>query len=94
MKDPVTHCPVYKAESCPHVDGYLCEVETCDIITNWVRDRNNITIEEYHQIVMQRLLTLYRDLPIEYSGYVISTVEDIEEAYYKKWNTSYHTTNV
>ena len=42
-----------------------------------------MTIDEYHQIVMQRLLTLYRDLPIEYSGYVISTVEDIEEVYYK-----------
>ena len=35
MKDPIIHCPVYKTEGCAHVDGYLCEVETCPIITNW-----------------------------------------------------------
>lgn len=35
MKDPVKHCPVYKAEGCAHVDGYLCEVETCPIIVEY-----------------------------------------------------------
>lgn len=43
-----------------------------------------MTLEEYHQLVVQRLLTLYRDLPIEYSGYVIQATEDIEDLYYNK----------
>ena len=35
MKDPIINCPVYKTEGCAHVDGYLCKVEDCPIITNW-----------------------------------------------------------
>ena len=27
--DPVKHCEVYKKEGCSHVDGYLCEPDTC-----------------------------------------------------------------
>ena len=42
-----------------------------------------MTLEEYHQKVIERLLTLYRDLPLEYSGYVMSAVEDLEKIYYK-----------
>lgn len=31
MKDPVKHCSVYKEVSCSHVDGILCDFETCDM---------------------------------------------------------------
>ena len=30
--DPVRHCDVYKAEGCTHVDGFLCDMGTCDIL--------------------------------------------------------------
>lgn len=28
-KDPLKHCKLYKAEGCAHVDGFLCDVDTC-----------------------------------------------------------------
>lgn len=31
MKDPVRHCDLYKDEGCSHVDGYLCEFDSCDM---------------------------------------------------------------
>jgi hypothetical protein len=30
-KDPVKHCEVYRGIGCTHVDGYLCDMRTCDI---------------------------------------------------------------
>lgn len=34
--DPVASCGVYKSkESCTHVDGYLCDMQTCDILKNF-----------------------------------------------------------
>jgi hypothetical protein len=41
-----------------------------------------MTIEEYHMIVIERLLTLYRELPLDHCGYVITAIEDIETVYY------------
>lgn len=29
--DPVRHCEVYKSEGCAHVDGFLCDMATCEI---------------------------------------------------------------
>jgi len=29
MTDPIKHCDLYKDEGCAHVDGLLCNVETC-----------------------------------------------------------------
>jgi hypothetical protein len=29
MKDPVRHCELYKDHGCSHVDGFLCNVDTC-----------------------------------------------------------------
>jgi hypothetical protein len=29
MMDPLKHCELYKDQGCSHVDGILCEVETC-----------------------------------------------------------------
>lgn len=28
-KDPVKHCETYKTTGCSHVDGYLCNMDTC-----------------------------------------------------------------
>lgn len=30
-KDPVRECKFYKDHGCSHVDGYLCDIETCNI---------------------------------------------------------------
>lgn len=30
-KDPVKNCEVYKQEGCSHVDGVLCEFDTCEV---------------------------------------------------------------
>ena len=35
QKDPVRHCDVYKEQGCSHVDGFLCDMETCDILQKW-----------------------------------------------------------
>lgn len=34
-KDPVRHCEVYKEIGCAHVDGYLCDMKTCDILSKY-----------------------------------------------------------
>ena len=33
--DPVLYCLVYKEIGCTHVDGYLCDMETCDILSKY-----------------------------------------------------------
>ena len=38
--DPVKHCDVYKEDGCAHVDGYLCDFETCDIRLEWAEKKN------------------------------------------------------
>lgn len=30
--DPVKNCIVHKTEGCAHVDGFLCDMKTCDIL--------------------------------------------------------------
>ena len=40
MNDPVEHCDVYKEDGCAHVDGYLCDFETCDIRLEWAEKKN------------------------------------------------------
>lgn len=32
VEDPTKHCTVHKEIGCAHVDGYLCEMKTCDIL--------------------------------------------------------------
>ena len=38
--------------------------------------------EDKIQPILERLDRLYRDLPLEYCGYVLSTIEDIEAILY------------
>jgi len=35
LTDPVHSCDVHKQIGCSHVDGYLCNVNTCDILSNY-----------------------------------------------------------
>lgn len=30
--DPVYSCKIYTQEGCSHVDGYLCDMKTCNIL--------------------------------------------------------------
>lgn len=30
-KDPVKECKLYKEQSCSHVDGFLCQYNTCQM---------------------------------------------------------------
>lgn len=36
MLDPCKYCKLYKEEGCAHVDGYLCQVETCEMLKFWL----------------------------------------------------------
>ena len=36
-KDPMTSCDVYRKEGCAHVDGFLCDVEKCDILESYTK---------------------------------------------------------
>lgn len=31
IKDPISHCILYKEEGCAHVDGMLCDFDTCSM---------------------------------------------------------------
>lgn len=36
--DPVKSCAVYKLLGCSHVDGMLCEMETCTILKDFLKE--------------------------------------------------------
>ena len=40
LSDPVRYCQVYKEIGCAHVDGYLCDMETCDIRRKYLLEKN------------------------------------------------------
>jgi len=43
--DPVYHCEVYKEIGCVHIDGYLCDLETCTMrlhYDTWKRYKINL----------------------------------------------------
>jgi hypothetical protein len=44
--DPVKHCEVYRKEGCSHVDGYLCHMETCDILEKFLQEKNFEILQE------------------------------------------------
>lgn len=46
QNDPVKHCPVYKAEGCSHVDGYLCDLPSCSIVKWWNLFRGDLVVGE------------------------------------------------
>ena len=39
MLDPCRHCELHKEEPCTHVDGYLCNYETCEMRIEFVSQR-------------------------------------------------------
>ena len=36
FRDPVKHCDLYKDEGCSHVDGFLCDFETCSMRLEYI----------------------------------------------------------
>lgn len=38
-KDPVKECEVYLNEGCSHVDGYFCNMTTCNIRNVFLMER-------------------------------------------------------
>ena len=40
MSDPVRYCEEYRDIGCTHVDGYLCDMETCDIRQKFLLEKN------------------------------------------------------
>jgi len=36
--DPVGSCAVYKTQGCSHIDGMLCDMETCTILKSFIDD--------------------------------------------------------
>lgn len=49
-----------------------------------------MNVQEYHKIVIERLNKLYHELPIEYCGYAMTAIEDIEAEYYSDPNNQYN----
>ena len=43
LSDPVKYCQVYKEIGCAHVDGYLCDMRTCDIRQKFINGTLNAT---------------------------------------------------
>ncbi|MEE8043591.1 MAG: hypothetical protein V3T32_00480 [Thermodesulfobacteriota bacterium] len=41
--DPIRSCDVYKTIGCAHVDGYLCDMKTCNILKDFKieKDKEN-----------------------------------------------------
>lgn len=35
--DPVFHCDIYKNEGCAHVDGVLCDMQTCNELLTYLK---------------------------------------------------------
>ena len=44
--DPVKHCNVYKQVGCAHVDGFLCDMRTCDITVDLRVTPNGIEVKK------------------------------------------------
>lgn len=50
--DPVKHCKVYKTVGCNHVDGFLCDVRTCNITVELKVSSNSIDeMKPYRDVV-------------------------------------------
>jgi hypothetical protein len=47
-------------------------------------NKRRMSVDQYHTEVLERLLSLYRELPLEHCVRVIDTIEGIEDLYYNK----------
>jgi len=45
-EDPVKHCDLYKNEGCAHVDGFLCDYETCEMRLEYMELQKKILENE------------------------------------------------
>lgn len=44
--DPVFNCYVYLRHGCSHVDGLLCDFDTCKIRLDWLKEEQEQIIEQ------------------------------------------------
>jgi len=47
-KDPVYYCDVYKKKGCSHVDGFLCNMDTCNILEQYNNEQINCPVCGYY----------------------------------------------
>ena len=45
--DPVMQCELYAKEGCTHVDGFLCDMDTCDIRQKFLNGTLESTEDQY-----------------------------------------------
>ena len=38
-KDPLKYCKLYKEKGCCHIDGFLCNVETCGLLKDYLNSQ-------------------------------------------------------
>ena len=51
--DPVKYCQVYKEIGCAHVDGYLCDMETCDIRQKFLNGNLEAAERKKHKHILE-----------------------------------------
>lgn len=53
MNDPVKYCQVYKEIGCSHVDGYLCDMKTCDIRQKFLNGNLEAAESKKHKHILE-----------------------------------------
>lgn len=55
--DPVYSCTVYKRQGCSHIDGMLCDMETCTILEEYklreLEQQLDIALKDRLKILMK-----------------------------------------
>lgn len=64
LNDPIYNCEVYKSEGCSHVDGFLCDMKTCDIRVN--HHDKLADIEKIREMISNELYNDLRQLLIKH----------------------------
>ena len=49
--DPIRQCALYKQEGCVHIDGFLCNVETCTMLQEFIQGEGEFSINKTPHLV-------------------------------------------
>lgn len=41
LNDPIYNCKLYKEKGCSHVNGYLCNMKTCEMLAQYKTEMNS-----------------------------------------------------
>lgn len=63
MSDPVKHCDLYKDKGCGHVDGYLCDMNTCKERLEYWMEKNVKWVQKAIYIHEKFMVTMPAGLP-------------------------------